>query len=198
MMLEENSVDADPIRQFEVWFQQAVAADAPAVNAMSLATFEGDAPSVRMVLLKGFDERGFVFFTNYDSQKGRELAANPKAALCLYWEKLERQIRIAGSVERTSAAESDEYFRTRPARSRLGAAASPQSTVIPNRAILERGVEELMRQYPDGNVPRPANWGGFRVVPDAIEFWEGRPSRLHDRIRYRRADGKWLLERLAP
>ncbi len=139
-----------------------------------------------------------MFFTNYESQKGRELSINPKAALCLYWEKLERQVRITGRVEKTSSSESDEYFETRPVGSRFGAAASPQSTVIPNRATLESVVQDLRSRYPDGDVPRPANWGGFRVIPDTVEFWEGRNSRLHDRVRYRRIDGGWRRERLAP
>lgn len=197
MTLSENSVDSDPIRQFDLWFRDA--AELPMPNAMALATAAHDcAPSVRMVLLKGFDERGFVFFTNYESRKGRELAANPRAALCFYWESLERQIRIQGSVERVSAEESDEYFATRPEGSRFGAAASPQSTVIPKRETLESRLAELRSAFPDGNVPRPQNWGGLRVIPDTMEFWQGRRDRLHDRIRYRREGAAWVIERLAP
>lgn len=197
--LDERSVDPDAIRQFRVWFQDAVECGIPSVNAMALATATADGvPSVRMVLLKGVDPRGFVFYTNYESVKGRELAANPNAALCFYWRELERQIRIQGRVEQTTTAESDAYFATRPEGSRFGAAASPQSSVLPDRAALESKVAGLRVRYPHGDVPRPANWGGYRVVPEVIEFWQGRPDRLHDRIRYTLAEAGWVIERLAP
>ena len=198
--LSEADVDADPVRQFEVWFKQALAANLPEANAMTLATATPDGqPSARMVLLKAFDTAGFTFFTNYDSRKGRELAANPRAALLFFWPQLQRQVRIEGTVELVSEAESDAYFRSRPLGSRLGALASAQSLVIANRAVLEERVRELMQRFPNGEVPRPPHWGGYRVRPLVIEFWQGRPDRLHDRLRYQRVqpDG-WRLERLSP
>jgi pyridoxamine 5'-phosphate oxidase len=197
--LDERPVDPDPIRQFERWFEEAENACVPAANAMALATADSEgAPSARMVLLKGCDRRGFVFYTNYESRKGRELAANPRAALCFYWEPLERQVRITGEVERTTAEESDEYFQSRPEGSRFSAAASPQSAVVADRAELENKVAKLRAAHPDGLPSRPANWGGFRLIPDSVEFWQGRRDRLHDRITYRRREGEWLIERLAP
>ncbi|MHB1422225.1 MAG: pyridoxamine 5'-phosphate oxidase [Gemmataceae bacterium] len=198
--LSEADVDADPIRQFEKWFEQARAANLTEPNAMTLATAAADGqPSARVVLLKAFDASGFAFFTNYDSRKGRELAANPRAALLFFWAELQRQVRIEGTVERVSEAESDAYFRSRPLGSRLGAWASPQSEVIPSRDVLEERVREQMRRFPDGEVPRPPHWGGYCVRPLTIEFWQGRPDRLHDRLRYQRVqpDG-WRLERLSP
>jgi len=198
--LSEADAGDDPFALFHRWFAQAVAAELTDPNAMILATATPDGiPSARAVLLKALDGRGFTFFTNYDSRKGREMAANPRVALVFLWHQLERQVRVEGAVEVVTPAESDAYFVNRPLGSRLGAWASPQSAVIPDRAYLERTHAELMAKYPDGSVPRPPNWGGYRVIPAVIEFWQGRPSRLHDRIAFaRRADGSWRKERLAP
>lgn len=198
--LSETDVDADPLLQFEKWFGQALEANVPEPNAMTLATATPDGkPSARVVLLKAFDAFGFTFFTNYDSRKGRELTANPRAALLFFWSQLQRQIRIEGTVERVTAAESDAYFRSRPLGSRLGAWASAQSEVIPSRDVLEQRVREVMQRYPEGEVPCPPHWGGYRLCPLSIEFWQGRPDRLHDRLRYQRVppDG-WRMERLSP
>jgi pyridoxamine 5'-phosphate oxidase len=198
--LTEADAGHDPFALFRRWFDQALAAQLLDPNAMILATSTPDGvPSARAVLLKALDARGFTFFTNYDSRKGHEMAANPRVALVFLWHPLERQVRVEGTVEVVTAAESDDYFVNRPLGSRLGAWASAQSAVIPDRAFLERRHAELMAQYPDGNVPRPPNWGGYRVIPAVFEFWQGRPSRLHDRIRFtRQADGSWLRERLSP
>jgi pyridoxamine 5'-phosphate oxidase len=199
--LRKADVDRDPFVQFRSWMKVAMAADLPepGASAMTLATATRDGkPSARMVLLRGVDERGFVFFTNYESRKSRELDANPWAALVFYWATLDRQIRIEGRVERVTAAESDEYFQTRARGSQLGAWASPQSQVIPDRSVLARHMEALTAQYEGQPVPRPPHWGGYRVVPSVIEFWQGRANRLHDRLCYRREDGRWVLERLAP
>jgi pyridoxamine 5'-phosphate oxidase len=197
--LREADVDPDPIVQFQRWFADSRATGDPLPEAMTLATATRiGTPSARMVLLKGVDARGFVFFTNHESQKGKDLADNPRAALVFYWAKLGRQVRVSGTVSRVTPEESDAYFRNRPLESRLSAAASPQSAVIPGRDVLEARVEELRRQY-DGDVPRPAFWGGYRVAPDSVEFWLHRENRLHDRLRYTRQDaGAWRLERLAP
>jgi pyridoxamine 5'-phosphate oxidase len=198
--LLETNVDPDPFKQFETWLTDAIAAQLPQPLGMALATSTPDGkPSARMVLLRGFDESGFTFFTNYDSRKARELLGNPWAALVFYWAELERQVRVEGCVGRISAAESDEYFKTRPPGSQLGAWASPQSEIIRGREQLERKFEQLLAQYADGPIPRPENWGGYRLVPESIEFWQGRANRLHDRLRYRRlASGGWILQRLAP
>ncbi|HTU16609.1 MAG TPA: pyridoxamine 5'-phosphate oxidase [Gemmataceae bacterium] len=198
--LSEAEMDVDPLRQFEKWFQQALAANLPEPNAMTLATAAPDGqPSARVVLLKGFNASGFTFFTNYDSRKGREIAANARAALLFFWPELQRQVRIEGTVERVTEAESDSYFRGRPLGSRLGAWASAQSEVIPSRDVLEDRVREVAERFPDGEVPRPPHWGGFRLRPLTIEFWQGRPDRLHDRLRYRQVQpGEWRLERLSP
>jgi pyridoxamine 5'-phosphate oxidase len=198
--LDEDSVDADPIRQFTTWLDAAEAAGVPEPNAMTVATATPDgAVSARILLLRGLDERGFVFYTNYDSRKGRELAANPRAALVFHWPQLERQVRVEGPVERVTREESAAYFRTRPRGSRIGAWASPQSQVIASRHVLEVDWSRIEAAHPGEDVPLPPYWGGYRVVPTTIEFWQGRPNRLHDRLRYRRSpDGGWLLDRLAP
>jgi pyridoxamine 5'-phosphate oxidase len=198
--LSEQDLDADPIEQFRHWFEDAVEAGVREPNAMTLATSTKEGrPSARMVLLKGFDDRGFTFYTNYESRKGSELVDNPYAALILFWVDLERQIRIEGRVELATPVESDAYFATRSLESRLGAWASHQSEVLPSRAILETRVLELREQYSGQEVPRPPFWGGFRVVPESIEFWQGRLNRLHDRLRYRRQSSQaWTIERLSP
>lgn len=199
--LTERDVDADPIRQFERWFAEAQAAAVPDVNAMTLATTTLDGtPSARVVLLKGVDARGFVFYTDYRSQKGTELSLNPRAALVFYWSPLERQVRISGTVSRTSPEESAAYFASRPLASRLSATASRQSAAIPDRASLEVRVAELAQTYGETNAPPlPAYWGGFRVSPISVEFWQGRPNRLHDRLRYvPSGSGAWRIERLSP
>lgn len=197
--LGEGDVAADPIAQFLAWFDDAQAAELREPNAMTLATATPDgAPSARIVLLKGVDERGFVFYTDYRSRKGEELAANPRAALVFHWAELERQVRVTGTVARVSREESEAYYRTRPVGSRIGAWASHQSRPIAGRAELEAREAELARRYADGDVPLPPHWGGYRVAPETVEFWQGRPSRLHDRLRYVREEGGWRVERLAP
>jgi pyridoxamine 5'-phosphate oxidase len=198
--LRRADLASDPMEQFSIWFTAAVKAELPDANAMSLATATADGkPSVRVMLLKGFDETGFVFFTNYLSAKGRELDENPRAGLAFYWVQLERQIRISGSVEKTSRKDSERYFHSRPVGSQLGAWVSRQSEVIDARRILEARLDEMTERFAGREIELPPHWGGYRVRPEAIEFWQGRANRLHDRFRYtRRADGSWLIERLAP
>ena len=196
--LSETDVAADPIQQFQRWFDEALRAELPTVNAMTLATVDAaGAPSARIVLLKGIDQNGFVFYTNYQSRKGRELAANPRASLVFHWIDLEREVRIDGRVEKVTAAESDEYFASRPLGSRHAAIASPQSETVASRDVLEAQFAAAAADH--GETPaRPAHWGGYRVLPSQVEFWQGRPSRLHDRLLYTRTGDRWTLSRLAP
>jgi pyridoxamine 5'-phosphate oxidase len=198
--LAEADVDPDPVVQFGRWFDDARSAGLVEPSAMTLATATAaGVPSARMVLLRGVDRRGFVFYTNYESRKAAELAANPQAALVFWWGELQRQVRVEGRVERTSREQSAAYFRTRPPGSRLSAWASPQSRVIPGREVLDRRVAEVAAGHPGGDVPLPPFWGGYRLVHQVVELWQGRPNRLHDRLRYTRAaGGGWRIERLAP
>ncbi|QQS28770.1 MAG: pyridoxamine 5'-phosphate oxidase [Sphingobacteriales bacterium] len=199
--LNEESVKSNPFEQFEIWFEEALQEDFIEHNAMFLATATPNGiPSIRTVLLKGFSEQGLIFFTNYHSRKGNELTQNPEAAILFYWDKLERQVRIEGKAERLSESESEEYFNTRPYGSRIGALASPQSQVIASRQQLEEKVKALTEQYDENAViPRPEYWGGYRIIPQVFEFWQGQTNRLHDRIRYTlQPSGNWLIERLAP
>lgn len=189
----------DPVEQFRLWFRQALDAEVPEANAMTLATATaGGRPSVRTVLLKGCDEAGFVFYTNYESRKAAELAANPHAALLFFWQPLKRQVRVEGKVERVSRDEAGAYFQSRPRGSRLGAWASPQSRPLADRGELQRRLAEMEKRYEGGEVPLPPFWGGYRLAPEEMEFWQGRSDRLHDRFRYRRDGGVWTVERLGP
>jgi pyridoxamine 5'-phosphate oxidase len=199
-VLDENAVDRDPMLQFERWLDEAIRAELPEPTAMALATADAAGrPSARIVLLKGLAGGGFTFFTNYDSRKGCDLAARPDAALLFHWIELERQVRIEGRIGKLDDGESDAYFASRPLGSRLGAWASPQSSVIPDRAWLEGAFDAAQARFGGAALPRPAHWGGYRLVPEILEFWQGRASRLHDRIRYRHDQGgHWLVERLAP
>jgi pyridoxamine 5'-phosphate oxidase len=197
--LDPADCDADPIVEVRRWLDLAVASGLPTANAMTLATIdERGRPAARIVLLKEIDPRGAVFYTSYDSRKAHDLAAHAWAALVIFWDALHRQIRIEGAIEKVSAAESDAYFASRARGSQLGAVASPQSSPLTSRDELERRVADASRRFGDGPVPRPETWGGYRVLPDMVELWQGRPSRLHDRVRYRRGDGGWTRDRLAP
>jgi pyridoxamine 5'-phosphate oxidase len=198
--LRRKDLDPNPFKQFAKWYEAAEAAHPKLPNSMTLATATRDGrPSARMVLLKGFDEDGFVFFTNYESQKGRELEENPQASLVFYWSALDRQVRIDGAVAKTSREESEEYFQTRPADSRLSAWASKQSSPVASRQVLEDEMKRLTSEYQDREIPLPDYWGGYRLTPSVIEFWQNRLGRLHDRFRYKRqSDGQWLIERLSP
>ena len=197
--LSEEDTAANAIEQFSRWWSEARNSHLHEVNAMTLSTASKDGiPASRIVLLKGFDSRGFVFFTNYESAKGHELAANPRASLLFFWKELERQVRIDGTVEKVSAFESDIYFKSRPTGSKLGAWASPQSTVIANRAVIEGNYTKYESQFGNNEIPRPPHWGGYIVKPAHMEFWQGRSSRMHDRIVYHLQDGNWIRERLAP
>lgn len=198
--LSENDVQKNPHAQFDLWFKEAVKSEVPEVNAMTLATASKTGrPSARTVLLKNYDEKGFVFFTNYDSAKGHDLNENPQAALLFFWEPLERQVRIVGRVEKITAAESWDYFRSRPVDSQLGAWASQQSAIVSTRDALEFAFKKMVDQFKNKQIPLPPNWGGYRIVADEFEFWQGRASRLHDRISYQQNDaGLWTISRLSP
>ena len=197
--LDESSVAANPFEQFEHWWQEAQVAQLPEPNAMTLATVdEHGEPAARIVLLKGFDQRGLVFYTNYESHKGADLAHKSVAAAVFWWHGLERQVRVKGAVEKTSAEQSDDYFHSRPRASQLGAVVSQQSQVVANRELLAERYQQLEQKYVTGEVPRPQHWGGYRIMPTMFEFWQGRRSRLHDRLCYRLQNADWLIERLQP
>jgi pyridoxamine 5'-phosphate oxidase len=198
--LSENEADANPFRLFDTWWQEAINSAIDEINAMTLATASADGiPSARIVLLKSYDEKGFVFFSNYNSYKGRNMDENPRACLVFFWKELERQVRITGLVEKVSAAESDEYYNSRPEGSRIGAWVSPQSAVISGRDWLEAQQDQYAKEFLSKPIVRPPYWGGYRVKPITIEFWQGRPDRLHDRLQYSlEENGEWLIERLAP
>ena len=197
--LSEEDVAKNPFDQFAKWWDEAIKSEIDEVNAMTLATVDQrNRPSARIVLLKDYNSSGFVFYTNYESNKGTQIENNPYASLVFFWKELERQVRIEGKCERVASSESDAYFKSRPVGSQIGAAASPQSSIISDRSILTDKVEELEKQFPNGNIPRPSNWGGYRIIPETIEFWQGRSSRLHDRIKYLKAGDIWRIVRLAP
>ena len=198
--LSETAIEPNAIKQFSKWWQDAVNSDIDEVNAFTLATSTPDGkPSARIVLLKGYDENGFVFFTNYNSNKGYEMANNPQVSMVFFWKELERQVRISGISEKVSREESDTYFASRPEGSRIGAWASPQSAIIESRTIIEESASMYKKKFAEQAIPRPEHWGGYRVKPMLIEFWQGRPSRLHDRLQYTlQEEGRWIIERLAP
>jgi pyridoxamine 5'-phosphate oxidase len=198
--LDESNAEKNAIKQFDCWWEDAIKSNIDEVNAFTLATVSAEGkPSARILLLKGYAESGFVFFTNYNSHKGRELAANPNACMVFFWKELERQVRLEGSIEKVSGAESDEYFFSRPEGSRLGAWASPQSEVIAERGVIENNLAKIERQFAEKKINRPPHWGGYRLKPLLIEFWQGRPNRLHDRLQYTlQLNGEWKMERLAP
>lgn len=200
MILSENDADLNPVQQFSKWWNEAIASEIDEVNAMTLATASSDGvPSARIVLLKGFDAKGFTFFTNYSSFKGQQLAENPKACLVFFWKELERQVRITGLIEKISPEASNEYFNSRPTESQVGAMASPQSSIIENREWLDNHYKELENELKGKKLQRPSHWGGYILKPVIIEFWQGRPSRLHDRLQYSlKENGEWKIERLAP
>ena len=198
--LTETDIDPDPFRQFEAWMSQAISSELIEPNAMTLSTVDGTGrPNARAVLLKGFDASGFVFYTNYESRKSREIAANPNVCLLFYWAELERQVRVVGRADRVSEAESEAYFQSRPVGHQLGAWVSNQSTVIAGREVIEASLANVAKRFEPGPVPRPPHWGGFRVVPHTFEFWQGRPNRLHDRLEYcLHTDPSWVIRRLSP
>ncbi|MDZ7807884.1 MAG: pyridoxamine 5'-phosphate oxidase [Gracilimonas sp.] len=197
--LDEPNVSDDPIEQFESWMQEAMKAKVPEPNAMTLSTVDaGNKPHSRVVLLKGIEDGEFVFYTNHQSDKGSELEQNPNVALCFLWLELERQVRIEGTAEKLSQEESEAYFKLRPYKSQIGALASNQSTVVPNREFLEKRFEELKEKYSEGDVPKPESWGGYKIKPEVFEFWQGRRSRLHDRIKFGKVGDKWDIKRLSP
>lgn len=197
--LDESDVNSDPIIQFESWMKEAMNAEVPEPNAMTLSTVgANNKPHSRVVLLKGIEEGDFVFYTNWQSEKGSEIEQNPNVAFCFLWLELERQVRIEGIAEKLSQEESEEYFKQRPYKSQIGALASNQSSVVPNREFLEKRFEELEEKYTEGDVPKPESWGGYRIKPEVLEFWQGRRSRLHDRIKYEKVGNKWDIKRLSP
>jgi pyridoxamine 5'-phosphate oxidase len=197
--LDEKQVDKNPLVQFSTWFEQAIQANLEEVNAMTLATVGANGtPNARIVLLKDLEDNGFIFYTNYESNKGRELAANPNASLVFFWPALQRQVRINGLVEKVSTETAENYFQSRPIGSQFGAWASPQSQVIIDRKVLEQNLQSVVEKYKDQTIPKPPHWGGYKVIPTLIEFWQGRASRLHDRILYTKVGEKWKIERLAP
>jgi pyridoxamine 5'-phosphate oxidase len=197
--LSEGDVELDPYLQFARWWKEALASDIEEVNAMTLATAGADGrASARIVLLKDYDHRGFVFFTNYNSRKGREIASNPWGTLLFFWKELERQVRIEGRIEKVDEKESEDYFRSRPEGSKIGAWSSPQSEVIDDRRVIEENVRKISAKFQGSDIPRPPHWGGYRLLPDQIEYWQGRPSRLHDRILYIKEGTNWRIQRLAP